>query len=234
MEVVLTGVAVLSLVATLVLGVLSTKTASRSASAAEASSEAAQRSLDVAAEQLRTSTAAQNESLRLAREQLASAVAAQAAATQPYVWADLRSRDDAGMLVLVVGNTGPTVATDVRLVFEPPLRQIVPKDRADLAAEIEKKIGSGIGSVAPGRTFVWNLGVTYAFFPDPDAVPALKVTVTAIGPAGALDPLSYPIDLEDLRHQAARPSGLAVLEAPLKKIDDHLGKIARALPKLRP
>ncbi len=71
---------------------------------------------------------------------------------QPYVWADLRPRDDADMLVLVVGNTGSTVASDVRLVFEPPLREIVPADKAELAADIEQKIGSGIGSVAPGRT----------------------------------------------------------------------------------
>lgn len=231
MEVLLAVVAVLSLATTLVLGVHSARTSSRSASAAEASSEAAQRSLDVATEQLRTSVAAQNESLRLSREQLASAVAAQQAALQPYVWADLRPRDDAGMLVLVVGNAGPTVATDVQLVFAPPLRQIVPVDRAELADKIESKVGSGIGSVAPGRTFMWNLGVAFAFFPGTDAVPALEVTVTANGPSGRLDPVSYPIDLENLRHQAARPSGLALLEAPLKKIDDRLDKIARAVAK---
>lgn len=234
MEVLLAVIAVLSLATTLVLGVHNAKMSSRSASASEASSEAAQRSLDVATEQLRTSVAAQNESLRLSREQLANAIAAQEAALQPYVWADLRPRDDAGMLVLVVGNAGPTVATDVRLVFAPALRQIVPSDRAALADEIEARVGAGIGSIAPGRTFIWNLGVAHAFFPGSDPVPALMVTVTANGPSDRLNPVCYPIELEDLRHQAARPSGFALLEAPLKKIDDRLDKIARAVAKRFP
>lgn len=234
MEIVLAVVALVSLATNLILGIHSARTSSRSASAAETAAGAAQRSLDVATEQLGSSTVAQGESLRLAREQLASAIASQEAALQPYVWADLRPRDDAGMLVLVVGNAGPTVATEVRLTFEPPLRRVVPDDRAEVAEKIEARVGSGIGSIAPGRTFMWNLAVAYAFFPGSDAVPTMKVTVSANGPRGPLEPVSYPIELEDLRHQAARPSGLALLEAPLEKIDGRLEKIARALAKHPP
>lgn len=41
---------------------------------------------------------------------------------EPYVWADLRPDDrKGGLLVLVVGNSGPTVATDVVVWFQPPL-----------------------------------------------------------------------------------------------------------------
>ncbi len=44
-------------------------------------------------------------------------------AAQPYVWADVRSDDESGVLLnLVVGNSGPTVATNVRIKIDPRCR----------------------------------------------------------------------------------------------------------------
>lgn len=145
---------------------------------------------------------------------------------QPYVWADLRPRDDGQMLVFVVGNSGPTVATDVLVALDPPLADIVPEGRRDRARLVSDRLTQGLRSIAPGRTFMWNLDVGSTFFSDGDDNPVadLTVTITATGPAGQLNPVDYVIALEDLRHQASRAAGAALLEQPLRRIADALSK----------
>lgn len=195
------AIAVLSVGVSYYLGVRNTRASERSAAAAE-------------------------ESRRIAERQLSNAVRAQEAALQPYVWADLRPRDDGQMLVFVVGNAGPTVATDVHVTLVPPLVDIVPEGRRERARQVSDRLSHGLRSIAPGRTFMWNLDVGFAFFSDEDggAVAEMTVTITATGPAGQLDPVEYVIALEDLRHQASRAVGVALLEQPLKRIADALKK----------
>lgn len=106
-------IAVISLVISVVFGVVSARTSWLSARAAQRSAVSAEKSQEVSARQLEAS------------------VTAQEAALQPYVWADLKPREDGGMLVFVVGNAGPTVATDVRIVFDPLLSSIVPAVRPE-------------------------------------------------------------------------------------------------------
>lgn len=114
------------------------------------------------------SAAAAEESRRIAERQLSNAVRAQAAALQPYVWADLRPRDDGQMLVFVVGNAGPTVATDVQVTLVPSLEDIVPEGRRERARLVSNRLSHGLRSIAPGRTFMWNLDVGFAFSSDED------------------------------------------------------------------
>lgn len=46
----------------------------------------------------------------------------QIATAQPYVWVDVREDDSQGTLLdLVIGNSGPTVATNIRARIDPPL-----------------------------------------------------------------------------------------------------------------
>jgi hypothetical protein len=73
---------------------------------------------------------------------------------------------------------------------------------------------------------MWNLDVGFAFFSDEDCDSATDVTVTiaAAGPVGQLDSVDYVIALEDLRHQASRAVGVALLGQPLKRIADALKK----------
>lgn len=172
------------------------------------------------------SAASAEESRRIAERQLSNAVRAQEAALQPYVWADLRPRDDGQMLVFVVGNAGPTVATDVHITLVPSLEDIVPEGRRDRARLVTDRLSQGLRSIAPGRTFMWNLDVGSAFFSDEDgdSVADLTVTIAAAGPAGQLDPVEYVIALEDLRHQASRAVGVALLEQSLQRIADALKK----------
>lgn len=166
------------------------------------------------------SAAAAESSQRLSERQLSNAVEAQDAALQPYVWADLRPRDDGQILVFVVGNSGPTVATDVRLKCSPLLEDVVPMEKRERARQIEARLTDGLRSIAPGRTYMWHLGTAFSYFPSEatEPVPEMTIEISARGPRGPLEPLEYVIALEDLKFQAARPSGVAVLEQPLKDI----------------
>jgi hypothetical protein len=76
------------------------------------------------------SAAAAEASRRIAERQLSNAVRVQEAALQPFVWADLRPRDDGQMLVIVVANAGPIVATDVHVTLVPRSRTSFPRDGA--------------------------------------------------------------------------------------------------------
>lgn len=200
------SVAILSLLSSIILGLRNTRISRHAAVAAERSADAAEGSQG------------------LSQRQLANSIAVQEAAAQPYIWADLRPRDDGGMLVFVVGNAGPTVATDVRITFQPSLESLVPDPELEDALRLEARARAGLRSIPPGRTFVWNMGAAHTYFSDQGKGPApeLKVTIEGSGPRGALETVSYYIALEDLRHQADRAVGVAVLEQPIKQIAEVL------------
>ncbi len=202
-------IALISIVLSVIFGVASTRTSWLSVKAAERSALSAEKSQETSA------------------RQLASTLDAQAAALQPYVWVDLRPRDDGSMLVLVVGNAGPTVATNVRVTFEPPLSSVVPTEEREDAERLEHHLAAGLRSVTPKRTFAWNLGMAHAYFPDDSKVPDVHIRVTGEGPRGPLEPLEYALAMEDLKYQSARAHGVSVLEQPLKKIQEAVARLAR-------
>lgn len=171
------------------------------------------------------------QSVDVAQAQLQATLNAHTAALSPYVWADLRARDDADMLTLHIGNSGPTVARSIKVAFDPPLSAWAPEAERDDMAALEELCRGGLGSLAPGRTFMWNLGVLHEFFPreGKDPVPAVEVTVSATDSAGRPIPdLHYVIQMEDLKHQAARAQGLALVEKPLKEISRTLADWKRS------
>ncbi|GGB26319.1 hypothetical protein GCM10011492_15660 [Flexivirga endophytica] len=199
------GIALVALMVSYRLGSRSARASERSAEAAEASRAISQR-------------------------QLENSVRAQEAALQPYVWADVRPRDDGQILTLVVGNSGPTVATAVRVIIDPPLEQIVPERMKQRARRVDERLAAGFGSIAPHRTFSWGLGVAHEFFQGSDGppVPELTITVVGEGPSGPLEAVEYTVALEDLRQQSARAVGVALLEPVLKKIAGSVERHARA------
>lgn len=238
----------------LVVGFVNVKQASDSAAQAKRSADSAEKSLDlsqkqlessVAAQaesrklaqaQLETSTAAQNESLRLAKEQLDNSVKAHTDSLQPYVWADIKAREDgSGMMIFVLGNSGPTVATDVRVAFHPALDHIVPPREVAEAQGIQKLLETGVKSLTPGRVFTWTLGVTHEYFSKEALPPAsgLTLTITGNGPHGPMPESSYTIELNDHREQSLRPVGLGLVEKPLKAVEQRLKDIAGNLDKIR-
>lgn len=127
------------------------------------------------------------------------------AAAQPYVWADVQINDSTGhFLCLALGNSGPTVATNVRVTFAPPLPLVEKVEHLTGAAM--SRLANGIGSLAPGKRLNWLLGASEELLGE-DRPQVHRVTITCDGPFGPLDPLTYDIDLSDFRESQDRPDG---------------------------
>jgi hypothetical protein len=144
-------------------------------------------------------------------------------AAQPYVWADLRPDEpQAGLLLFIVGNSGPTVATNVRIRFDlPPTDQ---HQNHEAGGVFDRLAIQGISSLPPGRTMAWSLGsVQAALSPTVGSGSRHAVTITCDGPFGSLPALSYFIDLEDLRYTRAVGSG------SMRHIADSINALAKAL-----
>lgn len=126
-------------------------------------------------------------------------------AAQPYVWVDVRPDDATGTLLnLVIGNSGPTVATNVRVTVDPPLPAI---DQLRVRAEVvQARLAAGVSSLPPGRILTWPLGQGFNLLND-TGPQAHTFTVTADGPFGAIPSLSYVVDLADFRGLLDRPFG---------------------------
>lgn len=124
--------------------------------------------------------------------------------SSPYIWADIRLQSRNGWnLEFVIGNSGPTVATNVRVTIDPPLP--TDHDRAFLDA-MHQLLLEGLSSLAPGRTLHWILG------PSGDLVNrsgslAHHVRIACDGPYGAVAIGECTIDMADFRESVARHDG---------------------------
>ena len=116
-------------------------------------------------------------------------------AQQPYVWVDIRPDDEDGeMLLLIVGNSGPTMARNIRVSFLPPLPT---GDAALESAVAQQRLSVGLASLAPGRQLAWALGSSH-LVSDNDDWSDHAMTVLADGPFGPLDPLKYTFSIKDI------------------------------------
>jgi hypothetical protein len=125
-------------------------------------------------------------------------------AAQPYVWADVRTEDEHGVvMMLVVGNSGPTVATDVKVRIDPPLPNI---EQLQGASAAQERLARGFKSLPPGRTLGWWLGQGWNVIAK-EGPQVHRITITAQGPFGPIPELSYDIDLAEFREQEMTPQG---------------------------
>lgn len=145
---------------------------------------------------------------------------------QPYVWVDIRpDRGQASLWTIVAGNSGPTVATNVRATFDPPLPRgtlHVSPMPADEAAS--KQLAEGLPSLAPGREIVWALGA------GPDVLSTdeplrFTITVKADGPFGPVPELRYDVDLHAYRKSLDSPDGT------LHRVRVAIDNLAKAIAK---
>ncbi len=112
---------------------------------------------------------------------------------QPYVWADLRPFEEHGQfIVLVVGNSGPTVATNVRVKVTPDLVGATPEDGRTAQDALER----GFSALAPGRTITWNLGVYRKVLSDEraDLAYSSELRGAFAVPPGTLNGVAVAID----------------------------------------
>lgn len=151
-----------------------------------------------------------------------------AASAQPYVWVDLRPDDiDGDKIDLVVGNAGPSVATNIRATFSPPLPDDLPWPEVTQAAV--ERLAKGLTSLGPGRVMHWGLGGGASVLESAGGQ-SYVVTVHADGPHGPCTPLQYVVDVSDLTETSSRPQGsLHRLTAAV----DRLRKDSLPRPALR-
>lgn len=127
-------------------------------------------------------------------------------ATQPYIWADIQPDPQQGtMLHLVVGNVGPTMARNVRVVIDPAIpKHPAYSGKTDVAQE---RLRDGILSLAPRRMIRWSLGRSFDLLEDEDDTTTYRLRVTADGPYGALEPVEFEVRPRDWRETRDAPDG---------------------------
>lgn len=125
-------------------------------------------------------------------------------AAQPYVWADIRPSASQGQVMhLVVGNSGSTVAQNVRVSIDPPVEKGRNSRFGDIA---QRKLVNGFSSLAPHKTVAWNLGLTDELV-NREGPLAHTITIDCEGPHGAVPTLSYVVDLADFKESLEEPEG---------------------------
>lgn len=190
------------------------RTASASADHAKQQAQAADEQVRLAREQLQQGERSHREQVELSerihREQ-----------NEPYVVVDIAPEGPGStLLLLTIDNTGPTLARDVIVVFEPPLSSTI----SGQAARIHSVLSRPIPVLPPGRRLTYVFDMSGSRF-SAGLPMEFDVTVNASGPVGAVEPLVYRIDLGVLA--AAR-----VGELPYRRIEQRLGKIADNLKGL--
>lgn len=142
-------------------------------------------------------------------------------ALQPYVWADIRMDTKQGsILQLVVGNSGSSVATNVKVTVDPPLPSVAGTRFVDVA---QSRLQEGLVSLAPGRILRWSLGPSAAFLKDVTDETAYTLSVVADGPFGPIAPLGVQVRPRDWNEVLDDPDGsLHLVRKELQKITEEL------------
>jgi hypothetical protein len=146
----------------------------------------------------------------------------QVASASPYIWADVREDESQGsMLDLVIGNSGPTVATNVRVRIEPPLPT---HPQLEESATAQRQLAEGISALPPGATIRWHLGPGFSLITS-DGPQCHRITIAADGPFGPIPELTYEIDLANLRGQPVRAQGnLHLLTKAVDRLTDKVSQ----------
>jgi hypothetical protein len=140
-------------------------------------------------------------SANASREQTRQQQQAARDSAQPMLWVDIRGDDGQGQrLVLLLGNSGPSIARNVKVTFDP-----APPARVDIKPILEI-LKQGIASVPPDRTLKWALGEVHDIG-DWHPHNAYRVRIEAEGPFGLIEPLEYVISIDDLHGSPAEPPG---------------------------
>jgi hypothetical protein len=141
---------------------------------------------------------------------------------QPYVYADIRGdHQQAALLVIIVENLGPAIATDVSVEFDPPLQ----------SSQIERFANVSqlkIAAMPPGRRVKYFFDSGFAYLSSGRPL-VYNVRVTANGPYGPTD-LAYPINLEDLKDTAAADMGnLKDIVHAIRGLDGSVGMLSTVI-----
>jgi hypothetical protein len=148
-------------------------------------------------------------------------------AAQPTLWADIRGDVTGELLVLLVGNSGPSIAHNVKVTFDPEPPSLAVVNIKPVLEMLEK----GLTAMAPGRTMEWVLGTAHNTV-DWDARNECRVRIEADGPFGPIDPVEHLIVINDLKDSRSAP--LATIASDLEKISKNVEELNKSVRRLRP
>jgi len=145
------------------------------------------------------------------------------------LWVDIRGDDAMGRaLVLLLGNSGPSLARNAKVTFDP-----APPSTLDIKPIIEI-LERGIASVSPGRTMEWVLGAAHNTV-DWDDLNEYKVRIEAEGPFGPIEAVEYVIIVSDLKGSHATPGdNLHAVALQLYEITKATNQLNESIKKLQP
>lgn len=142
----------------------------------------------IALRSARATVKVSREQLVTAQEQTVLQRQIQQDAAQPAIWVDIRPDDQSGGgLILFVGNSGPSVARDVVVTFDPDLA-LLPNPSKDTPLQAAEQLRRGITALTPGRTLQWFLGVANQVIPAIDPAGGYDITINGAGPFGVYRP----------------------------------------------
>lgn len=156
---------------------------------------------------------------------------------QPYVWVDYRIDPVSHWLLdLVLKNEGPTIATNVRVSFDPPISRAGAVKDLDL--DTLPGFQDGFASLPPGREMRWTLGSHVEVYEE-NALKRHTVKISFDGPFGPVGPLVYELDYADGKSMALRdPGNLKALTEAIKTRGKEMNRtmvsLERAVNGLRP
>ncbi|WP_139238180.1 hypothetical protein [Streptomyces pini] len=140
-------------------------------------------------------------------------------AAQPYVVPDIQPRaGGSGLLVFTLENVGPTVARDVEISIDPPLKG---GERDVWDERLGRALGRKISHLPPRRRLEWFFTFAPRFYQRTDLPRQYTVTVKANGPSGPVEEMSYIIDLDAMEGTAL---DRATVVAKLDKIAKHIAE----------
>ena len=166
---------------------------------------------------------------RAAEKQLAVAQQVQRENSEPYVVVDIRFYESHyPMMMLVVENVGPTVARDVKITFDPPLRSSLEDNEGEQKMADLYILKNGIPMLPPGRKIETFFDSGFSRFKDGSEFPnRYFVGVEAKGPYGPVEPMKYVIDLEIFSDTST------IRDNDAKKVVSALGKIEKAVKEIK-
>jgi hypothetical protein len=184
----------------------------------------------VQAQAAEAQTSVQREQVAASREQTQLQRDLAREALQPYVWADIQPDMQQGtMMHIVVGSSGPTIAENVRVTFDPPLPS--GQQQSDKIGEVQRVLASGLRSLAPGREIRWTLGAGYDLLAS--AEPQVRtIRVEADGPAGPLPVVEFQVDISQWRQARDAPDGsLHHVRGSIKELTKAVDGVGKTLKK---
>lgn len=145
--------------------------------------------------------------------------------SEPYVIVDIQpDGPGSGLLVLLVENTGSTLARDVKITVDPPL---VSASSDKMTERVQRGLSRTIPMLPPGRRLKWAFDVSSRRFAS-DLPTAFTFNVESKGPFGDVEPLTYLVDISSWQETLLGEHPSAKVEKALDDIAANVSALTRA------